>query len=329
MRENVRVQDNSGLGPRIEVLVERLRDRGLPSVRNLLVTVFGDAVRPHGQCLSVGSLSQLLAPLGATERAVRTSLTRLAGDRLVIAERVGNRSYYGVHPDAENLYERAEERIYRPPHSEWDGRWTLVVVDPTVGDARRRARLRRELELSGLGTVAPNVMASPVSSAASVRAVAAHVDLVDAVVITRAEAVGEAGYVTDAELARRCAPLDDLGARYEEIVEWFTPLAEALATGHQPSPTDAFTVRVLLVATYRRVVLADPRFPSAVLPGSWSGSHAYELVGTLYRALYERSEQHLVDIAETPGGLLSGPARAVQRFVEASDERLTHRPQTS
>lgn len=318
------MQNSSGLETRIDALIERLREHGLPSVRNLLVTVFGDAVRPHGARIAVGSLSALLAPLGVTERSVRTSLTRLAGDQLVSAERIGNRSYYGVHPDAATLYERAEERIYGPPHSEWDGRWTLVVVDPTVGDARRRARLRRELELSGLGILAPNVMASPVAPVETVRQVAAHVELADAVMITRAETVGEAGFVSDDELARRCAPLDVLGARYEEIVEWFTPLADALATGRAPTERDAFTVRVLLVATYRRVVLADPCLPSAVLPGSWSGRHAYEVVGAVYRALHQRSERHLVELAETPSGALAGPVAAGHRFT-----RSAHAGQTS
>jgi phenylacetic acid degradation operon negative regulatory protein len=315
----VQLHNSSGLVPQVDALIARLRGHGLPSVRNLLVTVFGDAVRPHGEAIAVGSLSALLAPLGVTERSVRTSLTRLAGEQLVSAARVGNRSYYGVHPEAAMLYERAEARIYRPPHREWDGRWTFVVVDPTVGDARRRARLRRELELSGLGTIAPNVMASPVASVESVREVAEHVELGDAVLITRAQTVGEAGFVTDADLARRCAPLDLLGARYEEVVEWFTPLAAALADGREPTPPEAFTVRVLLVATYRRVVLADPRLPSVVLPGSWSGHQAYEVVGRVYRALHDSSERHLVGIGETPSGTLAGPAPVAARFASGKD----------
>lgn len=307
---------SSAFGRHVDSVVVALQEHGLPSVRNLLVTVFGDALRPRGSAVAVRSLATLLAPLDVTERSVRTSLTRLAGDDLVVARRRRNRSFYAVHPNAAPIFERAEERIYHPPHREWDGMWTLVVVDGGVGEARQRARLRRELELSGLGTIAPNVMASPVASAQTVQEVADHVGLRDALLVTRAETVSAVGFISDADLAERCAPLDLLAERYDEVVGWFTPVADALARGIEPTPQEAFTVRLLLVATYRRVVLADPMLPAVMLPGSWSGGGAYVLVGGIYRRVYGASERWVTEVCETPSGRFGTAVDTADRFAE-------------
>lgn len=273
----------------------------MPSARNLLVTVFGDAVRPHDAALSVRSLAALLEPLGVTERLVRTSLTRLVGEEILIVTRVDRRSFYGVHPAATALFDRAEQRIYRHPARNWDGTWTLVVIDGAEGTARKRAALRRELEWLGLGTVAPNVLASPVVSAAAVNDVVARTGGLERVLITRAETLGAGAGLSDVELARRCAPVAELAARYQAVASSFEPLVDA-ATSEPLDPRMSFVARALLIASYRRVVLADPLLPASLLPGEWSGHQAYELVGHLYRRLLAPSEEQLVDVSETPEG---------------------------
>jgi phenylacetic acid degradation operon negative regulatory protein len=135
----------------LEQLVASLRSHGMPSVRNILVTVFGDALRPYGAAVSVQSLTRILAPLEVPERSIRTSLTRLADDDLVTIDRVGNRSFYRVDPSAEALFDRAELRIYHDPDSEWDGHWTMAIIDSGVGTSDQRATLRRQRGWLGLG----------------------------------------------------------------------------------------------------------------------------------------------------------------------------------
>ena len=76
---------------------------GAPSARNLLVTVFGDVLLPHG--IRDGGVRARRWPIssesfGVNERLVRTSLTRLVNDGLLaVTERSGRRSFYGVAPD--------------------------------------------------------------------------------------------------------------------------------------------------------------------------------------------------------------------------------------
>lgn len=296
----------------LEQLIASLRAHGMPSVRNILVTVFGDALRPYDAAVSVQSLTRLLGPLGVTERLVRTSLTRLADDDLVAVDRVGNRSFYRVTEGASALFDRAEDRIYLTSEREWDGRWTMAVIDANVGTSEQRAALRRQLVWLGLGAVAPNVMASPTATPEEVVAVVRDTGLRDAVLVTRSETVADAVLISDIELAQRVVPLAALADQYNEIIGWFEGFSEV----SDMSPGDSFVARTLLIATYRRVVLADPRLPPPLVTAGWNGPTARSLVASVYGALWESSQMWINTISETPVGALaaSGDHPVKNRF---------------
>jgi phenylacetic acid degradation operon negative regulatory protein len=296
----------------LEQLVASLRSHGMPSVRNILVTVFGDALRPYGAAVSVQALTRILAPLEVPERSIRTSLTRLADDDLVTIDRVGNRSFYRVDPSAEALFDRAELRIYHDPDSEWDGHWTMAIIDSGVGTSDQRATLRRQFGWLGLGPVTPNVMASPVVTTGAVVGVVREAGLRDAVIVTRSKNVADDALISDIDLARRVAPLDEMVKRYAEISDWFGDLSAASGL----SPAESFVGRTLLIATYRRVVLADPRLPAELLPVNWNGRCAYSLAADVYGALWDASEQWITEVCETPDGSLpaQGDGPRANRF---------------
>ena len=92
---------------RIEPHVRRLltrfhRERPLRA-GSLLVTVFGDAIAPRGAAATLGSLIQLAAALGLTERLVRTSVARLAKDDWLSPRRDGRLSEYRLSRSGEQL----------------------------------------------------------------------------------------------------------------------------------------------------------------------------------------------------------------------------------
>jgi len=299
-----------------EGLVQSLRTQGMPSVRNLLVTIFGDSVRPQGVAVSVRSLATLLEPLDVSERLVRTSLTRLATDEWVAAERIGHRSFYGVHPAAANRYERAERRIYHRDARTWDGAWTVAVVDGNVGRPDERAALRRELAWVGMGSVAPNVMASPVVDAAAVAEIVAEVGPPGAVHLSTSTTITGTSLVADVDLARRAVPLDDLAARYGELIGWFEPFTTPSSIAGL-TPAQAFVVRTLLIAAYRRIVLVDPLLPDELLPQRWNGEQAFGLVGGVYESLLPATDDYFADVVETAPGTQPGRASA-GRFAQPS-----------
>lgn len=271
---------------------------GAPSARNLLVTVFGDALLPYGPATtaSVKSLSALLASFGVNERLVRTSLTRLANDDLLVAHSAGRRSFYGVAPDALELFRRADDRIYRGSAGPWDGAWTIVVIDGNEATARDRQRLRQELGWAGFGIVAPNVMASPTSSPETAADAVSHVGGFDRVLITRSTVFEGAGSTSAADLARRTAPLDDAAERYRAFIDQFEPVGAGTALALEPDM--AFKLRTMLVASFRRIVLADPLLPAPLLSDDWVGTRARGVAASLYGALADASERFLREHVE-------------------------------
>ena len=289
--------------------VERLRaatsSNGAPSARNLLVTVFGDALLPHGAdtAVSVGSLATLLGPFGVSERLVRTSLTRLVNDGLLATRQVGRRSFYRVAPTSVPLFRRADARIYGSRRADWDGSWTVVVIDGAEATAAERARLRQRLTWAGLGAVAPNVMASPVVTAEEAALVVGQTGGFRNVLVSRSELVGGEGTMGEDELARRCAPIEEVAVAYDTFVDSFGDLDRGALEALDPE--DAFKLRILLVATYRRIVLVDPLLPESLLPDGWAGSRARALAAFVYGMCAEASERHLAAATRLPEGALT------------------------
>jgi phenylacetic acid degradation operon negative regulatory protein len=273
---------------------------GAPSARNLLVTVFGDALLPHGEetQISVRSLSRLLGAFGVNERLVRTSLTRLVNDGLLTTTAEGRRSFYRVAEPALDLFRQADQRIYRGTCDDWDGSWTIVVIDGTEGTARRRAQLRQELAWAGLGSVAPNVMASPIVDADAAARLVGHVGGFANVLVSRSSVVEGDGTLGADELAHRVAALEEIGGRYARFITRYQEYPSGDLA--DLTPELAFKLRTLLVAEFRRIALADPQLPAALLPPDWIGDSARALAAEIYASVAASSERFLLAIADPP-----------------------------
>ena len=281
-------------------LVATLRASGMPSARNLLVTVFGDAIAPRDAAVPVQALVRLVDAVGANDRLVRTSLSRLVRDGILRNAKVGRRSVYSIDPASLALFEHADTRIYRHSELDWDGRWTLAVVDGAASTAAGRSALRRELAWLGMGTVTPNVLASPSIDPTAITSMLQRIDDDHQVLVTRGSATDGVSTMSDEELARRCAPVDDLSSLYAQIIDWFTPVADAFDRTSDPSPQDCWTTRLLVIATFRRVVLVDPALPNRLLPETWNGAEARELVASLYQRIHKPAEDWLGSVLAEP-----------------------------
>lgn len=270
-------------------LVNSFIDEPSASARVLLTTIFGDVILPRARPVAVQSLAGLVEPLGINERSVRTSLQRLADERLVVGERIGRRSFYQVHDEARATFESAEGRIYHQRPEPWDGLWTLAVIDRADGDDAA-ARLGRELRWLGMGLVGSDVYVSATLDASEVAETAARLGAPLAV-LTRAPL--QAGTVgDDARLATLADPdgvLHDLHKWHLDSFRDLVPIAGAL------SPLEAFLARTLLITSWRRIALRSTDPPSELRPAGWLGVEAYELTGALYHRLFAPSEIHLDD----------------------------------
>lgn len=269
---------------------------GAPSARNLLVTVFGDVLAPLGPdtAVSVQALSSVVADFGVNERLVRTSLTRLVNDDLLAVRTVGRRSSYRIAPRAVDLFAAADDRIYRGRPEPWGGEWTVVVLDGAESTVDRRATLRSELADLGLGAVAPNVLVSPTVPPSSAADVVHRVGGFEQVLVLRSTVVPGADLADPIALARRCLGLEELERRYVTLADRFEAFDDAtLATFDDARATK---LRLLVVSTFRRVVLADPLLPPELLPADWVGARARSEAARLYRSVRAASDRHLSEL---------------------------------
>lgn len=269
---------------------------GAPSARNLLVTVFGDCVAPHGLgiTVAVADLTRLLAPFGANERLIRTSLSRLTSIGLLAPTAVGRRSFYGVAPSATERFVSADRRIYGPRHPRWDGRWTIVVIDGGEGTPEQRARFRQTLGEAGFGSVAPNVMASPVVAADVVAPLADAAGLARVLVMRGDLPPAVPGVLDASQLASRATDLGEVDEAYTAFVDRFS--AYPVSGVRRLEGSQALKLRLLLIGTYRRIVLAEPLLPAGLAPEGWIGQRAREVVAELYAACADASERYMSSV---------------------------------
>ncbi len=284
-----------------------------PRAVPLIVTVFGDAVLPHGGRVWLGSLIRLLAPLGASERLVRTAVYRLAREHWLRAEALGRRSDYLLTDFGRRQFEAAERHIYAGGHASWDGRWRMLVMLPAKWSTAERAHLRRSLAWQGFGQLDGNVYLHP---GAPLEESLAALDTEDFPRLReKIFALTGTGPGDRHAIVRAAWDLAELSRAYGAFVRRYRPLAPAAAAGLEPER--AFVVRTLLIHEYRRLLLRDPGLPGELLPANWQGSKARALCARLYRALAAPSQAHLRAVLRTAEGTRPALSRGFARRFSA------------
>ncbi|MBW8318859.1 MAG: hypothetical protein K0M49_21810 [Arenimonas sp.] len=236
----------------------------------MIVTIYGDIVVPRGGVLWMGTLVEICARLGISETLVRTAVSRLVAAEQLVGERDGRRSYYRLATGARTEFAAAARLLYGPQTGA-DG--FLIHHAPGLSDeVARRAHL---------GRMGPDLYLRPNHSENAPLPGLAF----------RAEVMKDGGL-----LAEYAATLWDLGSfadEYRAMIDLFSPLSTALERGETLAPADAVSARLLLVQTYRAVLLRDPRLPADALPKDWPGLAARRLFARLYRALSPMADAYI------------------------------------
>jgi phenylacetic acid degradation operon negative regulatory protein len=295
-------------------LVARFRRQRPLRAGSLLITLFGDAVAPHGGAISLGSLIQLTQPFGVGERLVRTSVARLAQDGWLASEREGRTSEYRLTDVGKRRFAEATRRIYASSPERWAGSWTLLLV-PFNGTARDK--VREELRWLGFGQVSQGLLAHPTRSVPEVRAQLADLESSTAGIAIFQAQSGDLD--ADRRLAASGWDLNELSRDYAAFVRSFAPVLDALRTQGAVESSEvepageeaerAFVIRTLLVHEYRKIHLRDPLLPRDLLPANWIGNEAYELCRALYGQVFDAAERHFASIASRTRGTLPALSR--------------------
>ena len=288
-----------------EILQDHVRARPLRA-KSLVVTVFGDAIAPHGGTVWLGGLIRLLASFGINERAVRTTVFRLTREHWLRGEQVGRRSHYTLTESGRRRFEAAFRKIYGAAPDAWDGHWCLVIESGERLSGAKRKALRDELAWIGFGRFAVGVLAHPTIETEAVAAILAEHRAEPHVLVMRATFEGGRDSPSLAEAIRSAWDLGRLERDYRAFLERFGPVLQALEkhAAADLDPEQCFVVRTLLIHEYRRVVLRDPLLPAQLLPRDWPGSGARTLCRSLYQVTQRLTEQHLMATLQTPDGPL-------------------------
>jgi phenylacetic acid degradation operon negative regulatory protein len=265
-----------------------------PRSKSLVVTIFGDAIVPHGGMVWLGSLIELLAPFGVNDRLLRTAVFRLAQEAWLGAQRDGRRSSYAITPDAMTRFVHAYRRIYAPLNVHWDGSWTLILNGDGALNAAERGAVRKELLWEGYSVIAPGIMGHPAADGPALDELLKRLGVAGKLFVVQGKSMRQVSARPLSDLVADGWDLSSVAYGYQRFIAQFEPLRTAVqAEADALPPQQAFVIRTLLIHAYRRVQLHDPQLPVELLPTPWPGAVAYELARDIYQAVYAAAEQHV------------------------------------
>ena len=242
----------------------------------------------------MGSLIELLAPLGLKQGAVRTVLSRMAAKGWLSAERRGRNSFYRLTERGRRLLEEGEARIYHPPRDEpWDGAWYLVAYSIPENRRQLRDSLRVRLLWLGCGSLGNGLYLTPHDIGSRIEEIADGLDIRDHLEVFRAEHVG---FSDVTQLVAQCWDLPGINRRYEQFIGRYWPEFEssrAAIEAGRLTAEKAFVRRFALVHEYREFPLIDPFLPKPLLPREWGGECSAALFNAYHDLLMPLADQYV------------------------------------
>lgn len=261
-----------------------------PRSKSLIVTIFGDALAPNFSAIWLSELIELLQPFAVNDRLVRTSSFRLIEEGWLESVRDGRRSHYALTATGIRRFEHAYRRIYTPPIGDWNQKWTLMIF-PRAASASERNQLRTELMWEGFGVVAPGIFLRPSADPQSLSEILEQLDAQLRPIVLESTDATELSTRSASELTAECWNLHEISETYRSFVALFDPVVGLAADGL--TPESAFVLQTLLMHSFRRASLHDPRLPSELLGSDWPGHRAYELCRQLYCLTYRQTHRYL------------------------------------
>jgi phenylacetic acid degradation operon negative regulatory protein len=232
------------------------------NARSALFDIYGDHLLSRGEEAPVAALVRLVAPLRISAPAVRTAVSRMAGQGWLEPVRLPDGAGYRLSPRAVQRLRAAADRIYRRDTPPWDGRWHVVVVE-RVAERAARERLRSALGYLGYARLEGSTWISPRPSVELDALFAA-----DGISADRFQA----SYDGDAcLLAARAWDIDGLARGYRE---WLARANDIVSARRGPGDEAVFAMRSQLVHEWRKFLFVDPGLPAELLPARWPGSDA-------------------------------------------------------
>lgn len=260
-------------------------------------TLLGDYILPLGGKIWTGDMLHLMNLLDISERAVRSTLSRMTRKGWISPKKHGRRSQYTITPRGRALLESGYARIFEPNFKDWDQTWHLVVYSLPEKNRKIRHELRKQLIWLGFGRLEAGTWISPHNRQAELKNLFSEL---------RIEAFVEQfsgahlGPSSGLELAKRCWDLQELETDYQDFVTRYAQKYEHYLSRFNenqcPEPEDFFIQRFWITHEFQALPLKDPNLPTELLPQDWIGSTARDLVMDYRKLLGPSANQFVRDV---------------------------------
>ena len=238
---------------------------------------------------------------GQTPEQVRSCFRRLVRDSLFTREGRGRTAQYrpteqGLKALGANIERHRLAFVQDHAGRGWDRKWHLVSF--AIPEAQRSARdaFRDRLLSLGGAAVANGLYVSPHHWEKEVHAEAERLEVADSVSHLSTDDLCVGGVSGPRELARKLWPVDELAARYEEFVETYERVPDALDAmreRHERMADAVFLPGALSVTVeFSEIFADDPLLPPELLPRPWPGRAARDLLSRSRRLALRLREQH-------------------------------------
>ncbi len=267
----------------------------------IIFILFGDVIVHQGGRVWTASLLQMLEVLGVSERAARSTLSRMRRKGWLKPERDGRHSAYSLSARGQRIIEEGGQRIFEPRRTDWDGQWYLAVYSLPENKRALRNDLRKRLSWLGFGRLAPGTWISPFNRHADVEGL---LDDLNARDFAQLFSGLRLACGADREVVARCWDMKGLNQQYARFIARWAPEYEKCL--HAPrgglSPAQCFAQRFWITQAYSPFPRLDPNLPPALLPDDWLGAQAAELFTQYRDVLNERATQFIDTAMRAPNG---------------------------
>lgn len=249
--------------------------------QQLIVTLFGLYGRASKGIFPVSTLVDMLGALGIEGPAVRSTVSRLKRNGVLVSRRQAGAAGYSLADDVLDAFEEGDQRIYAPQRSHPGDQWSLVIFSVPEAERNRRYELRTELTSLGFGSVGAGVAIAPSNVLEQAvrrlkdRGLDGYVEYFNA------------DYLSSSDIRSKVPQwwdLQGLDGQYQEFLELYGAAegewAMRLEDAHGDLESDgelareAFAYYVTMLTMWRRFPYRDPNLPLEFLPDGWKAPAA-------------------------------------------------------
>ena len=256
----------------------------------MIFTLFGDYLLEKDKKIWTSDLLYLMSLLDISERAVRSTLSRMTQKGWLSPEKNGRRSKYSLTEQGRDLLIRGQRRIFEPTLKHWDGKWQMLVYSLPEKLRSTRHTLRTQLSWLGFGSLSPGVWISPHNREDELESLITDLEISSCVEIFSSAYLGP---TSPLKLVEKCWVLSNIASQYEKFLGKFQSEHQDYLNNidRLKNLEEAFVRRFWLTHFFQSFPLKDPNLPVELQPKNWVGSQAREMFDEYHTLLGDQAIQ--------------------------------------